>query len=84
MVMARKIYVVPHKIQAVTRLLQQIDHSFNTYSISTSNQQSTVLDSLRHHMYGLTPIRQSLERTTRVFRSYPAQQQAPVLISDCQ
>ncbi|KAK2685775.1 hypothetical protein QWA68_015369 [Fusarium oxysporum] len=41
MVMARKIYVVPHKIQAVTRLLQQIDHSFNTYSISTSNQQST-------------------------------------------
>ncbi|KAK2484359.1 hypothetical protein H9L39_02339, partial [Fusarium oxysporum f. sp. albedinis] len=79
-----RLKLVTRKIEAVIRLLEQIDHSFNTYSNSTSNEQSTLPDSLRHHMYGPTPMRQSLERTTRVFRSYPAQQQAPVLVSNGQ
>ncbi|KAF4946131.1 hypothetical protein FGADI_11409 [Fusarium gaditjirri] len=89
MIMARKILndwlngyqnFVPRKIEAVIRLLEQIDNSFN----SASNEQNTLLDSLRHHMYGRTPMRQTLERTIQVFQSYQAQQQALVLISDGQ
>ncbi|KAF4332936.1 hypothetical protein FBEOM_13254 [Fusarium beomiforme] len=93
MVMARKIlndwlnefqHFAPRKIESVIHLLEQIDQSLNPYSHSTSGGESTLLDSLRHHMYGSTPMRHSLEKASQVFRSYPARQQALVMISDGQ
>ncbi|KAJ4265314.1 hypothetical protein NW762_004599 [Fusarium torreyae] len=73
----------PRKIESVISLLEQIDGHMNYDSHGrTEDGQNTLLDSLRHHMYGGTPIKQSLQKAMEVFRSCSAQQQVLVLVSD--
>lgn len=92
MMMARKILTdwlnefqkfKPRKIESVISLLEQIDGRMLSDSRSrTGEGQSTLFDSLRHHMYGSTPMRHSLRKAMEVFASCSAQQQVLVLVSD--
>lgn len=92
MVMARKILTDwlnefqkfrPRKIESVISLLEQIDGRMSSDSHSrTGDGQSTLLDSLRHHMYGSTPMRHSLQKAIEVFDSCSTRQQVLVLVSD--
>jgi hypothetical protein len=50
---------------------------------SSSDRRSTLLDSLRHYMYGNTPMRHSFQKSIEVFRRYSAsRQRVLVLVSD--
>ncbi|KAM0554019.1 hypothetical protein ACHAPJ_007094 [Fusarium lateritium] len=73
----------PRKIESAISLLEQIDGQMDYDSRSrTGDGQNTLLDSLRHHMYGGTPMRKSLQKAMEVLRSCSAQQQVLVLVSD--
>ena len=77
---------VPRRISDVVRLLQRLQDRKSTGDAAGTNgddSDDTVLETLRRYMYGYTPMRDALLRSTAAFEGYStAKQRVLVLVSD--
>ena len=75
----------PRLITEVIQLLQQLEEhpAIDGSIVRQEKSTASLLDVLRQHVYGPTPMRDALQRSLVAFRKYPtAKQRGLVLVSD--
>lgn len=75
--------LVPRRVGAVVTLLEQLQNIRTARHNDPESESDTLLNTLREHIYGRTPMRDALSQSLEVFRKdRTAKQRVLVLVSD--
>jgi hypothetical protein len=75
--------LVPRRVGAVITLLEQLQNIRSTHNDDPESKSDTLLNTLREHIYGRTPMRDALSQSLEVFqKDHTAERRVLVLVSD--